>query len=124
MSHCHEVHAASAAAIQPRGWAILCDAQAATVTGYSANLGDLFPQRQGSLLGAALRDLVGSETSHAWRNAMSRASASPRSALLPSCKIGDCEGAYDCALHSAGEQTIIEIERASGPDFWAIDRVR
>jgi light-regulated signal transduction histidine kinase (bacteriophytochrome) len=111
-------------AIQPRGWAIVCDAQAAHVLGHSANLADLLPAREGVFLGAALRDLVGSETSHALRNALSRASAAPRPSLLPFRPIAGCEGAFDFAVHGAGDQTIIEIERAAEPDLDALDRAR
>lgn len=130
MSNCsslgvpHDLCAAAAPAIQPRGWAIVCDAQAAKVTGYSANLAGLLPHQGESILGAALRELVGSETSHALRNALSRATVSPRPALLPSRGIADCEGLYDCAVHTAGEHTIIEIEPAAEPDHLALDRAR
>jgi light-regulated signal transduction histidine kinase (bacteriophytochrome) len=111
-------------AIQPRGWAIICDAQAAHVLGHSANLAGLLPAREGVFVGAALRDLVGSETSHALRNALSRASAAPRPSLLPFRHIAGCEGAFDFAVHGAGDQTIIEIERATEPDLDALDRAR
>jgi light-regulated signal transduction histidine kinase (bacteriophytochrome) len=116
--------AASAAAIQPRGWAIVCDAQAALAVGHSANLAKLLPARKGVFIGAALRDLVGSETSHALRNALSRASAAPRPSLLPFRPIAGCEGAFDFAVHGAGERTIIEIERAAEHDLDALDRAR
>jgi light-regulated signal transduction histidine kinase (bacteriophytochrome) len=111
-------------AIQPRGWAIVCDAQAAHAMGHSANLADLLPAREGVFIGAALRDLVGSETSHALRNALSRASAAPRPSLLPFRPIAGCEGAFDFSVHGAGDQTIIEIERAAEPDLDALDRAR
>lgn len=114
----------SAAAIQPRGWAIVCDAQAAHAVGHSANLAELLPARNGVFIGAALRDLVGSETSHALRNALSRASAAPRPSLLPFRPIAGCEGAFDFAVHGAGEWTIIEIERSAEHDLDALDRAR
>ncbi|WP_296711473.1 GAF domain-containing protein [Rhodoblastus sp.] len=113
-----------AGAIQPRGWAIVCDAQAARMVGHSANLAGLLPPAKGVFIGAALRDLVGSETSHALRNALSRASAAPRPSLLPFRPIAGCEGAFDFSVHGAGEQTIIEIERSAQPDLDALDRAR
>lgn len=116
--------AASTAVIQPRGWAIVCDAQAAHAVGHSANLAELLPARNGVFIGAALRDLVGSETSHALRNALSRASAAPRPSLLPFRPIAGCEGAFDFAVHGAGEWTIIEIERSAEHDLDALDRAR
>src|SRR5574337_715700 len=120
----HCLRLAAMPAIQPRGWAIVCDVQAATVTGFSANLPDLLHRESQAMLGAALRDLVGSESSHAFRNALSRAAVAPRPAILPLRSIGDCEGLYDCTVHAAGEQTIIEIERAAQPDIMALDRAR
>jgi light-regulated signal transduction histidine kinase (bacteriophytochrome) len=112
------------AAIQARGWAIVCDAQAATVVGYSANLPELFPDRNGAFPGAALRDLVGSETSHALRNALSRASVATRASHLPGRAIAGHAGIYDFAVHASGEQTIIEIEPSAAPDSGALDRAR
>jgi light-regulated signal transduction histidine kinase (bacteriophytochrome) len=111
-------------AIQPGGWMIVCDAQAAHVVGHSANLAGLLAPAKGVFIGAALRDVVGSETSHALRNALSRASAAPRPSLLPFRPIAGCEGAFDFAVHVAGEQTIIEIERAAEPDLDVLDRAR
>ena len=116
--------AAPVAAIQPRGWAIVCDAQAATVVGHSANLSALLPHRAGAFLGAAPRDLVGSETSHALRNALSRAVAATRPTLVPCRTIAGLDGFYDFAVHASGEQTIIEIEASGGPDAAALDRAR
>lgn len=120
--HCLRI--ATVPAIQPVGWTIVCDAQAARVTGFSANLPDLVRRESQAMLGSALRDLVGSETSHAMRNALSRAAAAPRPAFLPLRRIAGCEGLYDCAVHAVGEQTIIEFERASEPDILALDRAR
>jgi len=111
-------------AIQSRGWAIVCDAQAAAVVGHSANLSGLLPERRGDFPGAALRDLLGSETSHALRNALSRAGAAPRPTLLPRRAIAGCEGAFDFAVHAAGDHTIIEIEPAAAADPDALDRAR
>ena len=116
--------AAPVAAIQPRGWAIVCDAQAATVVGHSANLSALLPRREGAFLGAAPRDLVGSETSHALRNALSRAVAATRPTLVPCRTIAGLDGLYDFAVHASSEQTIIEIEASAGPDAAALDRAR
>ncbi len=114
-----------ARAIQNRGWAIVCDAQATHVIGYSANLSALAPERADhDLRGLALRDLLGSETSHSLRNALSRSALGPRPALLPRLPIAGRAGLFDFAVHAAGELTVIEIETAAKADPFALDRAR
>src|SRR5271157_3230702 len=67
-----EAEAAQSDAIQPVGWLIVCNAQASKVLRHSANLGLLFPERAGPLIGAPLSELLGSETAHGLRNALAR----------------------------------------------------
>ncbi len=112
-------------AIQPHGWMIVCDNRAVTVRRHSANLGDLFPGGPKTFLGANLRDIIGSEASHALRNALSRFAGPARPALLPGLSLKGCDGAFDCAVYAADDETIVEIERAAPGDPRAIfDRAR
>lgn len=113
-----------ARAIQPHGWLVVCDAQASRVVGHSANLATLLPERDGAFADLALRDLLGSETSHALRNALARVAAAPRPALLPRRPIAGLADCFDFAVHAAGEETLIEIEPAAAPDPDALDRAR
>ena len=112
-------------AIQPHGWMIVCDARAATVRRHSANLGALFPDKAGAFLGANLRDIIGSEASHALRNALSRFAGPARPALLAGFSLQGCEGTFDFAVHAVEDETIMEIERAAPGDARAVfDRAR
>ncbi|MCI4678228.1 GAF domain-containing protein [Rhodoblastus acidophilus] len=111
-------------AIQPHGWMIVCDDQAARIVGHSANLSGLFPATEKGFSGLLLRDLLGSETSHALRNGLSRTATAPRAALLPRLPIAGLAGLYDFAVHAAGDLTVIEIESAAEADPFALDRVR
>jgi light-regulated signal transduction histidine kinase (bacteriophytochrome) len=110
--------------IQPRGWILACDGQAAHVVDHSTNIHLLFPPRPVGFFGVALRDLVGSATAHTLRNALSRAGAARRPALLPRLPIAGLAGLYDFAIHATGHLTIIEIEVAGPPEPFALDRVR
>ncbi|MGO8737882.1 GAF domain-containing protein [Rhodoblastus sp.] len=110
--------------IQPRGWMLVCDDQAARVLDHSNNLAELFPTRPGGFFGLALRDLVGSATAHLLRNGLSRASDAPRPILAPRQPMAGLPGLYDFAVHAAGELTIVEIEPAGEADPFALDRLR
>lgn len=111
-------------AIQPRGWVLVCDEQAARLLGHSANLAQLFPARAEGFVGIALRDLLGSVTAHALRNGLARAGEAPRPALLPRQPIAGLDGLYDFAVHPSGDRTIIEFEAAGEADPFALDRLR
>jgi light-regulated signal transduction histidine kinase (bacteriophytochrome) len=110
--------------LQPRGWMIVCDASAARVEGHSANLGALFPDRREPFIGAALRDLVGSDVSHALRNALSRAAGAARPACLPRQTISGLDGSFDFSVHAAGESTMIEWEPSAAADETGFDRLQ
>lgn len=103
---------------------VVCDASSARVEGHSANLAALFPDRREPLIGAALRDLVGSDASHALRNALSRAAGAARPALLPRRTIAELDGSFDFAVHAAGECTVIEWEPAAPADAGGFDRLQ
>jgi light-regulated signal transduction histidine kinase (bacteriophytochrome) len=112
-------------AIQPHGWMIACDHRAVTVRRHSANLDALFPGMAGAFLGAHLRDIIGSEASHALRNALSRFAGPARPALLPGYSLKGCEGVFDLAVYAVDDETFIEIERAGPGDPRAVfDRAR
>jgi light-regulated signal transduction histidine kinase (bacteriophytochrome) len=115
----------TARAIQSRGWAIVCDGQASRVVGHSANLPGLLPKHgESEFRGLALRDLLGSESAHSLRNALSRSVLGPRPAFLPRLPIAGREGLFDFAVHAKGELTVIEIETAARTDPFALDRTR
>jgi light-regulated signal transduction histidine kinase (bacteriophytochrome) len=102
-------------ALQSFGWMLVCDERAAALTRHSGNLEALFPDGPGAGLGANLRDIVGGETAHLLRNALSRFASPSRPALLPCRPIAGCDGLFDLSAHFGGDETIIEIERAA-PD--------
>ncbi|SNB59566.1 Response regulator receiver domain-containing protein [Rhodoblastus acidophilus] len=114
--------AAPGEAIQTHGWLIACDDQARVVRRHSANLGDIFPQA-GPLLGARLRELLGSEESHRLRNLLSRFSAPARPALVSGCRFPGVEGAFDAAVHFNGEDMVLELEMSDAHSgLAALDR--
>jgi light-regulated signal transduction histidine kinase (bacteriophytochrome) len=110
-------------AIQPHGWLVVCDARAVKILRHSANLADLFPGR--TFIGTKLSDLLGSATAHGLRNSLARITVPARPALLPNCVFPGCEGAFDLTTSQAGEETLVEIEKAEPEmDRQALDRVR
>src|SRR5271157_1487196 len=117
--------AAQVDAIQPHGWLIVCDDAAAKVRRHSANLSELFRDRTEPFIGAALREILGSEVTHSLRNALSRNATPAPPALLMAVQFPGCEGAFDLSVHATDDETLIEIEQ-SGPEGGRslIDRLR
>jgi light-regulated signal transduction histidine kinase (bacteriophytochrome) len=120
-----EAGAVQTDAIQPCGWLIVCNAQATNVLRHSANLGQLFPGRTEAFVGASVSELLGSETAHGFRNALARFIGPTRPALFLHRRLAGCDGDFDVATSRAGQETLIEIERApSHSDSDAVDRLR
>ena len=112
-------------AIQPCGWLIVCNGQATKVLRHSANLGLLFPDHAKALIGASVSELLGSETAHGLRNALTRFIGPARPALFLGRRLDGCDGAFDVATSRSGDETLIEIERAPAQgDRDALDRMR
>ncbi len=112
-------------AIQGHGWLIGCDARAVQILRHSANLGALFPGWTVPFIGAKLTNLLGSETAHGLRNSLARFAGPARPALLPDCVFPGCEGVFDVTACVAGEEILVEIEKAElAGDRLALDRTR
>jgi light-regulated signal transduction histidine kinase (bacteriophytochrome) len=120
-----EVEAAHCDAIQPCGWLVVCNAQATKVLRHSANLRLLFPDRASSLIGASVSELLGSETAHGLRNALSRFLGPTRPALFLDRRLAGLDGAFDIATSRTADETLIEIEQAPlQSDRDGLDRMR
>jgi light-regulated signal transduction histidine kinase (bacteriophytochrome) len=85
----------------------------------------LFPDRTESFVGASVSELLGSETAHGLRNALARLIGPTRPALFLHRRLAGCDGDVDVATSRAGQEILIEIERApSHSDSDAVDRLR
>ncbi len=111
--------------IQPRGWLIVCDDQAREIRRHSDNLAEIFPHWQGPFLGAAPRDLLGSDQSHRLRNLLSRFTGPAHPALAGDCRFPGVELAYDATVHFNGDEAMLAFEPAGGEGrLEGLDRAR
>lgn len=100
------------AAIQSRGWMLVCDRNGAFVRRRSRNADFVLRALAAAPESLNLVDVVGAEAAHALRNAMARAGVGARPVLAPRLGIGD--ETFDAAIHRTTEgvddEIVIEFE--------------